>query len=74
LILGLCILGLYTLPFPISSDSLVDARSTALFFTSLLLLPALAWFTAAMLLVPIIKTEKTTGMKSGENAGEDDAN
>jgi len=50
LFLGLVTLGLYALPFPISSDSVVDTRSTVLFFTSLLLLPALAWFTAAMLL------------------------
>jgi len=51
LILGLVTLGLYALPFPISSDSRRDTHSIALFFTSQLLLPALAWFSAAMLLV-----------------------
>jgi len=42
LILGLVTLGLYALPFPISSDSQGDTHSIALFFTSLLRLPALA--------------------------------
>ncbi len=51
LMLGLGHTGPVCPALSIFSDSLVDARSIALFFASLLLLPALAWFTAAMLLV-----------------------
>ncbi|OGO32793.1 MAG: hypothetical protein A2Z16_03690 [Chloroflexi bacterium RBG_16_54_18] len=66
-ILGLVTLGLYALPFPLSSDSLGDASPIALFFTSLLLLPALAWFSAAMLL----GTNLLPGVNSKNSASEE---
>ncbi len=67
LILGLVTLGLYAQPFPISSDSQGDTHSIALFFTSLLLLPALAWFSAALLVSNLLPGGNLKSASNEEN-------
>lgn len=68
-VLGCFTLGLYILPLPVSSEGLSSPWDITLFFTSLLVLPALAWFTSAMLLRSLLEPAAVSAKtKSGKPA------